>query len=243
MPIPETLMTTPVNVRAMIAQGSGLGPQADAVFVNLMAYARANWNYTASSPNGGEDLLDGSATSAPCGGIATALRLMYQDQLGIPADDIQYIRITTYVWTGPDYVCFDGNVVGNLRKLNDRDYRNGCIFNEHYYLYFRNKYYDPCLSTTYGVRDQSVKVQFGGRDKFNVGAGMGRKFLATPDRSTGIFYMPDERVAGFTGAYVMFDLTQRNVERALGKTLFRSEMAIRGGQTAFAQMVSALPRR
>ncbi|MGD2068910.1 MAG: hypothetical protein PVI57_09590, partial [Gemmatimonadota bacterium] len=119
-----------------------------------------------------------------------------------------------------------------------RDYRNGCIFNEHYYLCCNNKYYDPCLSTSYIVRDQSVKARF--RGKLNMMVGTNRKLLYTEDRKTGFLYMPDETVPGFRGAWVKFPLNKQSIQKAMGSKFFKTEMAIRGGTTQFAQFVNTL---
>ena len=127
-----------------------------------------------------------------------------------------------------------GSLVGES-LLDGRDYRNGCIFNEHYYLKAAGRYYDPCLSTSYERRDESIKEKFEATLSFMVGPGLGRKFLVTRDRRTAIYYMPQENVAGFTGAYAMFDCNRKSIEKALGKREFQTEMNVRGGATAFAR--------
>lgn len=240
MAIIDTIMSTPVDVNALSADGAPVERQLDGAFSNLVNYSRKNWSYTASSRSGGDALMNGSANAAPCGGIATALKKVFIDGLGVSENDIEYIRVTGYVWTGPTYACFDPKVKGNLRTLDSRDYRNGCIFNEHYYLRAAGKFYDPCLSTAYTQRDQSIKEKFDAKLKFSVGPGMGRTFLVTKDRRTAIFYMPTENVPGFTGAYAMFDCNKKSIEKALGKAEFKTEMKVRGGNTEFARFVQTL---
>lgn len=236
MAIMDTILAGPADTGAA---GASLERRLDAAFSNLLHYAKTNWNYTASGSTGGADLLAGTAHQAPCGGIATALKLVFINGLGVPDTDIEYIRLTGYLWTAANFLCFDPKVTGNLRDLDGRDYRNGCIFNEHYYLKVNNKFYDPCLSTAYIVRDQSVKARFQGKQ--NMMVGLGRKMLYTADMATGFMYMPKEKVPGFQGAWAKFPLNRKNIEKAVGSKEFKTEMAIRGGTTGFAQFVNALP--
>lgn len=238
MAILDTILSTPVDTHALRATGASKENQLDGAFANLLYYARYNWHYTASGNTGGADLLAGTATQSPCGGIATALKLVFINGLGVADTDVEYIRLTGYVWTGPEYLCFDAKVIGNLRHLDGKDYRNGCIFNEHYYLKCNNKYYDPCLSTAYLSRDQSVKERFQGAQSMMAGAN--RKLLYTSDRKTGILYMPSEKVNGFQGAWAMFPLSRKNIEKAMGARDFKAELQLRGGTTGFATFVNGL---
>ena len=238
MAILDTILSTPVDTAALRAEHAPLERLLDGAFTNLLFYAKSNWSYTASGNTGGEALLAGTATSAPCGGIATALKRVFIDGLGVDDTDIEYIRVVGYVWTGPEYTCFDPKVYGNLRKLDGREYRNGCIFNEHYYLRCHGKYYDPCLSTTYLTRDQSIKESFRGKGTIMVGAN--RKMLVTADQKTCILYMPTEPVPGFQGAWAMFEPTKKNVEKAVGSGEFKTEMAAMRGTSQFAQFVNGL---
>lgn len=237
MAILDTILSTPVDTAALRAANAPLERLLDGAFTNLLYYAKTNWSYTASAKAGGEALLAGTATAAPCGGIATALKLVFINGLGVPQDKIEYIRITGYVWTGPQYMCFDPKVRGNLRKLDGTDYANGCIFNEHYYLECEGKYYDPCLSTAYAVKNQSIKLQFRPLDTFSFAQG---KMLATPDHQTCVLYMRNETVPGFNGAWMMFDATRKNVEKALGAKDFKAEMAAMQGTSGFAKFVNTL---
>jgi hypothetical protein len=238
MAILDTILSTPVNIAKLRLDKKPLESLLSGAFTNLLYYAKSHWSYTASGSTGGDALLAGTATSAPCGGIATALKRVFIDGLGIPETDIEYIRVTGYVWTDPQYTCFDPKVHGNLRKLDGaRVYNLGCIFNEHYYLKCQGKYYDPCLSTVYMIKDQSIKENFAGKGTMVVGT---RKMLATRDRKTCILYMPLEPVPGFQGAWAMFEATKKNIEKALGSQDFKKELASMGGTTGFAQFVKTL---
>jgi hypothetical protein len=233
----DTILSTPVDVNALRSANADIERLLDGAFTNLLHYAKTHWSYTASSKAGGDALLAGTATAAPCGGIATALKLVFMNGLGVPQDELEYIRITGYVWTGQQYLCFDPKVRGNLRRLDGTDYANGCIFNEHYYLECKGKYYDPCLSTTYPVKNQSIKMQFRPLDIFSFAQG---KMLASPDHQTCILYMRNEAVPGFQGAWAMFDATRKNVEKALGAKDFKAEMAAMHGTSGFAKFVNTL---
>lgn len=237
MAILDTILSTPVDIAALRKDGAPRERLVDGAFTNLLHYAKSHWSYTASGSTGGEALLAGTATSAPCGGIATALKRVFIDGLGVSELDIEYIRVTGYLWTGPEYSCFDPKVLGNLRKLDSgKDYRNGCIFNEHYYLKCCGKYYDPCLSVVYLVPDQSIKQK--NLKQYMIGTD--RKMLVTQDKKLCILYMPDEPVAGFKGAWAMFDPSKANVKKALGTQTFNTEMGIRAGATEFAKFVNTL---
>jgi hypothetical protein len=236
----DTLLTAPVPVLELKAKGASLETQLDGVFANMLRYAKLNWRYVASGKDGGDALLAGTSFSAPCGGIATALMTCFIDGLGVAKKDVEYVRVTGYVWTGPQWMSFDPNVTGNIRKLDTPGlYNNGCIFNEHYYLKCNGKYYDPCLSSSYVVKDQSIKEYFNGL-RMPMTVGQGRKFMYTADRKTCILYMPNETVSGFTGAYTMFDATKKNIEKALGTPLFKEEMARQSGKSSFATFVNSL---
>jgi hypothetical protein len=116
-------------------------------------------------------------------------------------------------------VCYDPKVRGNLRRLDTPgNYGNGCIFNEHYYLKCNGKYYDPCLSTTYNVKNQSIKEEFNGQYQ-NTAYGTGQtagRMLLTADKKTCIVYLPKEPVPGFRGAWGMFEASKKNVEKPWG---------------------------
>ena len=236
MAILDTILSTPVDIAKLRDKGTERERLLDGAFTNLLHYAKHNWSYTASGSTGGQALLNGEANAAPCGGIATALKLVFINGLGIPEADIEYVRVTGYLWTGREYSCFDPKVAGNLRKLDGgRDYGNGCIFNEHYYLKC-GKYYDPCLSVVYMVKDQSIKQ----RDLKQYMIGTNRKLLVTLDKRLCFLYMPDEPVPGFKGAWTMFDTSKANIKKALGTPTFNTEMAALHGTTEFAKFVNTL---
>ena len=239
MAIQDIILNTPVDIAALRADHAPVERLLDGTFANLLYYAKTHWSYTASGSTGGEALLAGTHNSAPCGGIATALKRVFIDGLGIADTDVEYIRVTGYVWTGPNYLCFDPKVQGNIRKLDGpKEYGNGCIFNEHYYLKCHGKYYDPCLSSVYAVKDQSIKEHFAGTNApMNLG---NRKIIATADKRTCILYLPQEPVPGFQGSWAMFDATKKNIERALGSKDFKTEMAIQQGNSTFAKFVNSL---
>ena len=243
MSVLNTILTTPVNVRGLVESGAPRERLLDGAFLNLVRYAELNWHYAANSSKGGKDLLDGSANTVPCGGIATALKLVFLD-LGVPKDDIGYIRLTGYLWTGPAYLCFDRDVKGNVSKLETPGhYGFGCIFNEHYYLQVGEKYYDPCLSVSYPHPDQSVKERFNKPNSlFNLGKGMETlRLLVTEDKSTAVLSLRTPIAQGFGASWGMFDLSKKNLEKALGSKLFKAEMIRENGSSPFAKLVGTLP--
>jgi len=242
MAIIDTILSTPVNIDALKAKNSTQEMLMNGAFTNMLYYAKSHWSYAASGQTGGQDLLNGTANTVPCGGIATALKLIFVNGLGIPEKDVVNVTVSGYLWTGPTYTCFDPKVRGNLRNLNDRNYANGCIFNQHFYLKACGKYYDPCLSTSYNVKDQSILERFSGLRTAIVGVGaQGSKVMFTNDMKTGIAYLPNENVPGFRGAWVKFPATKNNVKQAIGKRAYKEEMARQGGNSTFAKLLNQLP--
>ncbi len=215
----QSILSTPVNIAALKSKGAPPQQLADSVFTNFLYYAKRNWSYIASARAGGEDLLAGRATAVPCGGLAKALKMLYEEDLKIPKTDVEYITIPGYVWTKPEYLCFDPKVQGNVRKPGDKNYRNGCIFNEHYYLRCGTKFYDPCLSSTYAIRDACVE------DKLIV---ITRgEFLQTTDKQTMFFFCGDEMVPGWQrGAWMMFPT--REIKKHIKKDLLEKATKFSG---------------
>jgi len=193
----DDILAGPNPIAKLKKDGATDQQLADNLFVNFLFYAKRHWHYIASAQAGGEALLAGTATTVPCGGIATALKILLEQDLAIPKTDVEYITISGYVWTKPQYLCFDPTVVGNVRDANGRDYHNGCVFNEHYYLRCGAKYYDPCLSSNYANRDECVlmkpTVLFKG------------EFMLSPDKQTVLMFRKDEKVNGWQqGAWMKF---------------------------------------
>jgi hypothetical protein len=242
MPILDTILAGPADTTTLAGKATTLENRLDAAFANFLYYAKRHWSYVASSTSGGDALLAGTANSAPCGGVATALKKVFIDGIGVADNDVEYITIAGYLWTGPGYSCFDPKVMGNLRKLDTPGvYSNGCIFNQHFYLKCSGKYYDPCLSTSYAMKDQCVKERFDANTAtFSLGQDR-RRLMVTADKRTCILYMPAEPVPGFQGAYTMFDATKKNLEKALGTAYFKAEMAAKHGAAKFQTFVSTLP--
>ena len=54
MAIIDTIMSTPVDVNALVADDAQLDRQLDGAFSNLVNYASKHWSYTASSRSGGD---------------------------------------------------------------------------------------------------------------------------------------------------------------------------------------------
>ncbi|MGH7627457.1 MAG: hypothetical protein ACREOJ_19325 [Gemmatimonadaceae bacterium] len=193
----EEILAGPNPIATLKTDGATNQQLADNLFINFLSYAKRNWHYIASAQAGGDALLAGTATTVPCGGIATALKALFEQDLGIPKTDVEYITISGYVWTKPQYLCFDPQVIGNVRDASNRDYRNGCVFNEHYYLRCGAKFYDPCLSANYSTRDECVlmkpTVLFKG------------EFMLSPDKQTVLMFHKTEKVNGWQqGAWSKF---------------------------------------
>jgi hypothetical protein len=158
MSIKDTIFKGPVDIPTLRKEGKSDAELVDSLWINFMHYARHNWHYIASSKSGGKDLLSGDSTSAPCGGIATALKMMIEEYLHQTVD---YITISGYVWTKPEFHSFDSLVKGNVSRYESPLlFEEGCIFNEHYFIKCNGKYYDPCLDSTYRNEKEAVRKEY-----------------------------------------------------------------------------------
>ena len=240
MPILNTILASPNNINELkVRPNVERNLLHDSVFFNFMRYATAKWHYNASSTFGGEHLLAGTATSVPCGGIATALKTVFIQGAGIPAHDLEYITISGYVWTAWDYPCFDPTVKGNIFTPGDRSYHHGTIFSQHFYLRCGNKFYDPCLNRSYLARDQAVKERL--KKAYEIGTGGNRRKVLVSTLANVLFiYQRDIVAQGFQGSWLMVPATKKDLEKALGAKEYNTELAVRGGQTEFAKFASTL---
>src|SRR4051812_10948199 len=110
MPIKDDIFKGPVEILKLRKKGKSDADLVDSLWINFLHYAQNNWSYIASSSAGGVDLLAGTSDSAPCGGIATALKIMIEEYLH---QNVEYITISGYVWTKPGFLSFDRKVSGN----------------------------------------------------------------------------------------------------------------------------------
>jgi len=196
-PLIIRILSQPVDVFAAREKNEGNLQLADKIYSNFVHYAKAHWSYVASSKHGGEDVLAGRATAFPCGGIATALKIVFISFFGnkVPT---QYKMISTYLITKPEYHCFDGKVTGNVKNVGKLGHFDGAtIFNMHFYLEFNGKFYDPCMDTTYTEDNQVVQaflVKKGGGALVPEKKSQGHPFIYLFDR--------DIKVSGFNGGWV-----------------------------------------
>ena len=193
MPINDTVFSSPINIPALLAEGPKQKTPADCVdslFINFMFYAKAHWSYIASARAGGEALLAGTETQVPCGGIATALKILIEDKLH---QHVDYITIPGYVWTKSSFPCFDTKVKGNVTKIESLAmFNEGCIFNEHYFIKCGGKFYDPCLNSTYATQNEAVRKTFTTAELIAKG-----RIMAGEDANTLLLFDGDVVVAGW----------------------------------------------
>lgn len=158
MGIKDDIFSSPVDIPSLLKKGTAPAACVDSLFTNFMYYAKAHWSYIASATAGGEALLNGSATMVPCGGIATALKMLIEEKLG---QHVNYITISGYVWTKPSFLSFDPKVKGNVYRAQSPGlYNEGCFFNEHYFIQCNNKYYDPCLNSIYNNQTEAIRKRY-----------------------------------------------------------------------------------
>lgn len=159
MPIDDLIFSSPVDIpQLMVKDKKTEAACVDSLFINFMYYAKEHWSYIASARAGGQDLLNGTATQVPCGGIATALKLLIEQKLN---QHVDYITISGYLWTKPSFLCFDSKVKGNVSRAESPNLWNeGCVFNEHYFIKCGAKYYDPCLNSIYTAEKEAIRKHY-----------------------------------------------------------------------------------
>ncbi len=183
----------------------------DHLFENFMLYATANWNYGAAGTAG--DLLgtSGSKTVA-CDNLAaafTSLIKIADDKLkpnpgGKPSKNWFIAR--------PELKCFDSKVTGNMGNpgaMTASSFNLGCHFSAHYFVRFGDKFYDPCLATTYGREDGAVSMQTSlvmGSDNLRF-AGNGRSIILLKQKQMA--------VPGFTSVFEILSIFKDDLKKSL----------------------------
>lgn len=148
------------NKHDILKQKDILGAEKvlDMLFENFLAYASANWNYSAQSgKQTAMDLLSGSgAKNVACGTLREAFKLLVREQLKLEAANED---INGYFITKPTLKCFDTKVTGNMANPGSHVFNLGCHFSAHYFVKCGGKYYDPCLNTTYARADEPILMR------------------------------------------------------------------------------------
>ena len=189
MPIKDTIFSSPVNIPTLLTK-QGAAECVDSLFINFMHYAKKNWSYIASSKAGGEALLDGTATQVPCGGIATALKILIEEKLHLLVD---YITSPGYVWTKSSFPSFDFKVHGNVSRAETPTlFNEGCFFNQHYFIKCGTKYYDPCLNSTYATENEPVRKRYASQEIISKGS-----IMPGENADSLLVFQPDVIVPGW----------------------------------------------
>ncbi|HWB65136.1 MAG TPA: hypothetical protein VG603_16580 [Chitinophagales bacterium] len=193
----EDIWKGPVNMDELLKKGKQPRELVDSLFTNFMYYAKRNWKYIASASAGGEALLNGTATQVPCGGIATALKMLIEEKLH---QTVQYITISGYVWTKPNFLCFDQEVKGNVFRAEAPGvYNQGCFFNEHYFIQCNGKFYDPCLNSIYNTQNEAVLKHYNVNEIISKGA-----VMAGNEPNTLLVFRKELKVPGWQqGAWMI----------------------------------------
>lgn len=205
MAIKDDIFSSPVDIPKLLAKNTQKSACVDSLFTNFMAYAKVHWSYIASAQAGGTALLDGTATQVPCGGIATALKILIEEKL---EQTVTYITKSGYVWTKPDFLSFDPKVKGNVsRAETPATYNEGCFFNEHYFIKCGAKYYDPCLNSIYNVENEAIRKQYTTAETISKGS-----VMTGLDQESVLVFRPTMLVAGWQrGAWLI--VKERDVLR------------------------------
>ncbi len=153
MPTPrETILSSPVDVKALKAGGAAQAIVARQLYDNFLGYASAHWTYASTSGAlKATSLLDGSGGTAPaCGTLREALKIMMREDLGLTNEEAKNADINGAFVTRGDLRCFDARVTGNVCPPPPATtYDFGCLFVTHYFLEVMGTFYDPCLSAVY----------------------------------------------------------------------------------------------
>lgn len=233
----KQLITAPNDINKELLFDSPLDVIGEKLWVNFMTWARANVQYAASSTFGGEDLLGGATNAVPCGGIATALRILFQSVLGNKVPSKMMVTIPGYLITKAEYKCFDAKVKGNVRDARTKVLDGRCIFNQHFYLQFSDsKFFDPCMNTTYAVKNSCIEQELKkGPESFAL--------PKIPNRDSEIYFHHKALdVPGFNGSWtkcLVKDIgSEADLKTLLGDAHF-NEMTSDDRQVAVARCVQA----
>ena len=108
-------------------------------------------------------------------------------------------------------VRIDGKVTGNMGNPDAVIYNLGCHFSAHFFTKFGDKFYDPCLSTTYTKEDGAVLMEtrlVAGTNNLRY-AGIGR---------TVILLKPKQKVIpGFGSVVVVLSIYKDDIKKWLDK--------------------------
>lgn len=204
MTLKDQIFSSPVDIPKLLVTKK---PEAcvDSLFTNFMYHAKQRWSYIASAQAGGADLLSGAATQVPCGGIATALKILIEDKLKLKAD---YITIPGYIWTKASFLSFDAKVKGNVSRAESPGlFNEGCLFNEHYFVKCGGKYYDPCLNSIYTQENESVRKRYAFTEIISKGS-----VMAGETTDSVLVFQPNTIVPGWQrGAWLI--VKERDVLR------------------------------
>lgn len=206
-PTIQKILTSPLDIYKQRSNEIGGKDMANMIFANYMSYAKANWSYVASATAGGEDVLSGNASSLPCGGIAFALRIIYQSFFD--AGLTKLITIAGYLITKPTFHCFDNKVTGNVKSPGPPDNWDGaCIFNQHFFLSYGGQFYDPCMDTKYTEEEEVIAAKL-----VKIGT-IKTSVILVPAKigEHDYIYVYDSTkdVPGFNGSYVKFKIDSFN---------------------------------
>ncbi|MBI5388183.1 MAG: hypothetical protein HZA90_26255 [Verrucomicrobia bacterium] len=153
-PVVQAILSRPTDILQLKLAGTSLHVIVDRVFNNFVTYARAHWQYSATSGFGGDDLLAGRTNSVPCGGIAGALQTILKALLG-RTEAVPRAQFNGYFLAKKEYACYDPLVRGNVRDRAGH-YDGACLFSSHHYLQWGGLFYDPCLTHIYTNDRQMV---------------------------------------------------------------------------------------
>ena len=207
----------------------------DILFANFVAYAAANWTYNATSDATAAGLLNGQGGKKPaCATIAVAFRLLVN--MKVPNQVCSEEKLEGgdgRFLTKPELKCFDRRVIGNVGKYGakaDHQFGEGTYFSSHYFAKVGQRFYDPCLMTTYQNRREPIWKQ-----SKNFLAGLGYKNPALIKIGVGkdlIILMNDtsKQVPGFGSTWQkLLPKECKKVLDSAGFELFKKDQDIKAG--------------
>ena len=205
------------------------------LFRNFCDLASSRWKYAAGNSSGFSTLgvLTGDWTqphSFNCGTLLNtfmkALERYYATVLGRSYGELGISQEDSTLWfpfvSDDQYGCFDGDVVGNVRKTTQSVAQvRRCLFSSHFFIKIGGRYYDPTFCTTYANADDIVWRKMGGdrveyhqRSRWKRFTRARKTFGLAPEKNAYYlsedgeyaFVMTGEKSHGFSETFCMYDV-------------------------------------
>jgi hypothetical protein len=208
----------------------------DILFANFVAYAAANWSYNATSiDTTSQGLLDGDGGTKPaCATIEGAFRILVNTHMpNVQTSQAKLEGTDGKFWVKPSLKCFDKNVIGNIGNPGanaQQQFGVGTYFYTHYFAKVGERFYDPCLMSSYETLREPIHMQsklflpgLGRHSPQMIKIGMGRNLKV-------LELLPNKPVPGFGSTYTLWNPKDcKKILKKDGLKIFQNDKDIKAG--------------